>query len=148
APMQSQHRLIAESSANRWRATIRGLLGSVRPTEFDAVGHEQDRGRALPDGFKPLGLASRVQQRDAVAVLSELGDPFGHFVSVERRIQEDEKLTRPITLQAAAGPTNAGAIPRSRIGRGRIQIERTKPIDDPSGGYMILRQPYGALVGS
>src|SRR5215831_3738409 len=40
APMQAQHGLVAKSREDRWHSGICRLLGSVRSTEFDAVGQE------------------------------------------------------------------------------------------------------------
>ena len=53
AALQSQHRLVTKRREDWRRARIRRLLGSVRPAEFDAVGHEQDGGRVLPDRLEP-----------------------------------------------------------------------------------------------
>ena len=68
---------------------------SIRPVKVHAIGHEQDRGRALPNRLKPSRLGARMQQRDPVAVLGETGDPITDLVPIERRIEIDETLTRP-----------------------------------------------------
>jgi hypothetical protein len=77
---------IAEGSQDRWCARVRGLSRSIRSVKMNSVGQEQDHRRMLPDGLEPLGLCSRVQQRNAVTVLRELGDPRPDLESVVRRI--------------------------------------------------------------
>jgi len=62
------------------------LFGTVRPTEFDPVKHEQDRRCVLPDWLKPCCFGARVQKGDTVAMLSELADPSAHLVAIERGI--------------------------------------------------------------
>jgi hypothetical protein len=60
AALQPQNRFVTECRKDWRSARIRRLLGSVWPAELDAISHEQDRGRMLPDGFEPPGFGARV----------------------------------------------------------------------------------------
>ena len=68
AALHSSGRIRAERGEDRRSAAICGLFGSIQSAEFQSVGQEQDRSRALPDGLKPSGFGARMQQGDAVAV--------------------------------------------------------------------------------
>jgi hypothetical protein len=94
--MQSQNRLVTEGREDRRCAGIRQLPRSVRSMEVEAIGHEQDRGRVLPNRFEPRCLRARMQKRDPVAVLGEASDPVTHFVSIEGGIQINE--AKPIAV--------------------------------------------------
>src|SRR5262249_23896725 len=107
---------------------------------MDSIAQEQDPARTLPDRFEPRGLGARVQQCDPVAVLGETGDPVTNLVSAKRRIQINEKLTRPRTIQAVTGPLGARAGPWARVSGTRIQVERPERIDDPARGDVVLRK--------
>src|SRR5262249_46333358 len=112
----------------------------------NAIRHEQDCRRVLPDRLEPRRLGARMQQRDAVAVLGELADPGAHLVAIERWIDVDE--SEPITIETMAGPIDSRAFPRARLCSTRVQVERAEPIDDPFRRNMILRAPNGLLVRS
>jgi len=63
---------------------------------MDPIGHEQDRGRVLPNGLKPRCFCARMHKRDPVAVLGETSDPVTDFVSIEGGIQINE--AKPIAV--------------------------------------------------
>src|SRR5262249_12225845 len=117
---------------------IRWLPGSVRPMEVDPVGHKQDGSCALPDRLEPLCFSACVEQCDSVAMLGETGDPVTHLVAVKWRIEVDETLAWPRALQAVGCPVDLRAVPRTRIGGARIELERPDRVDDPLRGDVVL----------
>src|SRR5262249_37791128 len=96
AALEPLQRLVAEGYEDRWRAGVVRLFGSVRPTELDPVGQEQNRGSMLPDRLEPRRLGASVQKANSVAVPGKPSNPRADFVTVERRIEINK--TEPLTV--------------------------------------------------
>src|SRR5215831_17194245 len=100
--------------------------------EMQPVGHEQDAARPFPDRLEPSSLSARMEQRRAMAMLGKATDPSLNLVAIEWRIQP--RPAKPLLTETvvAFGIIDASAIPRARVGSGRIEIERAEHLDDPA----------------
>jgi hypothetical protein len=116
-----------------WRsAAVRWLTSSVRAMKVNAVGHEKDARRALPDRLEPIGFGARVKQRGTATVLGQALNPPCDLIPIKRRIEPN--TTVPLARQAviALSEVALGAIPWARVGSGRIEVEWSEPVDNPA----------------
>src|SRR5215472_15267610 len=116
--------------------------------EMQPVGHEQDAARPFPDRLEPSSLSARMEQRRAMAMLGKATDPSLNLVAIEWRIQP--RPAKPLLTETvvALGIIDASAIPRARVGSGRIEIERPQPLDDPARRDVNLRLADAGLMRS
>jgi hypothetical protein len=77
---------LAKGGEDWWRTTVRSLLTPVWAAKLDAVRHEKNGGRMVPDRLKPYRFATSVKQYGAASMLSETFNPLPDFVPIERRI--------------------------------------------------------------
>src|SRR5262249_13037465 len=115
-----------------WRATIFWLPCPLRTVKKQSIGQEQDAARPFPDRLEPSSLGARMEQRRAMAMLGKATDPSLNLVAIEWRIQP--RPAKPLLTETvvAFGIIDASAIPRARVGSGRIEIERAEHLDDPA----------------
>jgi hypothetical protein len=146
ATVKPHNCVVAEGGQDRGRPASRRLLAAVTPTEFNPVGQEQDRGGVLPDWLEPTGLGARVEERYAVAVLRELGDPIADLVAIKGRIEID--APKPIAIETVARPIYVRTRPRTRIRGTWVKVEPPERVEDPLRGDMILRPPDRALMAA
>jgi hypothetical protein len=127
-------------------AAIGRLSGSIRPAEFDAVGHEQDRRGRSPAGLEPTCFGAGVKQRRAGAVACKPLDPLSDHVPVEGRIEPH--AAAPGLRETVACPVLNRAVPWTWIRGTRIEVERPEPIEDPARRDVVLRPANSRLVAA
>ena len=76
----------------------------------------------------------------------EARNPAADRVPIERWIEKDAPMPRSRKAVIEFGVIVEGAIPRPRIRRSRVEIEGSKPIDDPVRRDVDLRSTNRLLM--
>ena len=80
--------------------------------------------------------------------LGELADPEGHDVTIEGWVKKRAAEPRLSQAVVALRVVDGSAIPRARVGSGRIEIERAEHLDDPARRDVNLRLADAGLMRS
>jgi hypothetical protein len=132
----------AESQQHRAGACVRYRV-PVRTQERDATFQEVHTISAGEEALRPRRFSSRKDQRDSIAVVSQLTQPSGYRPAI-RRIEPHAALPlgRQTALAFVLADVAHGGIEWPEALRAWVEIERAESLDDVLWGEPCVGLPF------